>query len=97
MPEKELHPQEIVLGNARIIVHATPEERSRLFKQSLKYVIGHIKGKGKEEDYDFSKDINALIGVQIQLASLSLAIEYWVEKLRKGHIQVYNTQDMPKA
>ena len=97
MAEKELHPQEIVLGNARIIIHATPEERNRLFKQSLKYVVSHIKGKGKEKDYDFSKDINALIGVQIQLASLSLAIEYWVEKLREGKIKVYNTSDMPKA
>lgn len=91
MAEEKRHPQEIVIDNARILVHAKPEDRNKLFKQSLKYVIGQIKGK------DFTKDINALIGVQIQLSSVSLAIEYWLAKLKEGKIKVYDASQMPKA
>ena len=89
---KKLGPQEIVLANARILVHSDLDKTKELLDTSFTYMKEQLNNKE-----DFRKDINALVGIQIQLASLSLAVEYWTAKLKQNRIQVYDQSAMPKS
>ena len=93
---KKLGPQAIVIGNARTLVHSDLVIAKDLMKKSLEY-MGDLLSKPDQKDYDFRSDPKALIGIQLQLASLSLAAEYWIAKIKKDHIQVYSPAEMPKA
>lgn len=93
---EKLGPQAIVFNNARILVHAELDEAQDLIKKSMAY-MDTLFFDEKDEKFDFRQDAKALIGVQLQLASLSLAIEYWLKKIQTNKIKVYGANDMPKA
>ena len=75
-----------------MLVHSDLKVTKDLLDKSLEYIKEQLT---KEED--FRDNVNSLVGVQIQLASLSLAFEYWIAKQQKKRIKVYNQNDMPKA
>ena len=94
---EKLGPQALVLNNARILIHSELKNTKDLIEQSLAFMKNQLTDESKE-DYDFRENPQALIGIQLQLASLSLAVEYWIAKHQKTHrIKVYNQGDMPKA
>ena len=85
-----------MINNARTLVHSDLKTTKDLVQKSLTYMTEQLS-KADKEDYDFRADPKALIGIQLQLASLSLAAEYWLAKIKKDHIQVYSPAEMPKA
>lgn len=93
---EKLGPQEIVICNARTLVHSDLKTATEYINKSIEYMQGLIK-KDEEADKDFREDANALIGIQLQLASISLAAEYWLKKIKTNKIKVYGADEMPKA
>lgn len=93
-PEEASHigPQEIVLNNAKILVHSELPKTKQFIETSLSYMKEQFDGTE-----DFRKDPKALVGVQLQLASLSLAVEYWLSKVKKSNIKICGADEMPKA
>ena len=89
---QKMGPQEIVMSNARVLVHADLETAKKFIDTSMKYINEQFNSSE-----DFRKDAKALVGIQLQLASLSLAIEYWISKIQKSKIKVYGQDAMPKA
>lgn len=90
---QQLGPEEIIINNARTLVHSDLEHTKELIVKSFDY-MKDLMDKAEE---DFRKDPKAVICMQLQLSSLSLATEYWIEKIKKGKIKVYSPADMPKA
>ena len=93
----KLGPQELVMNNARILVHSELKDAKALIEQSLAFMKSQITDESKA-DYDFRNNPQALVSIQLQLASISLAVEYWISKHQKQHrIKVYDQSQMPKA
>lgn len=89
---KKMGPQEVVMSNAKTLVSADLETAKEFIELSTKAIVDLTSNTD-----DFTKDAASLINMQVQLASLSLAVEYWMAKLREGRIKIYNNADMPKA
>lgn len=89
----QLDPQEIVMNNARVLISMSPEDANEVLVKQLELVLDTVKKSGTE----FSKDVDSLLLSQIGLATLSMAIEYWMAKQRQGRIEVYRADQMPKA
>ena len=93
---KKVSVQEIVLNNARLLVQADLPTTKHYIEKSTEFIKSQLNSTDKP-DYDFRKDAHALVGIQIQLASLSLALEYWISKIQQSKIKVYDQSAMPKA
>ena len=93
---EKLGPQEIVINNARTLVHSDLETATIYIHATIDYMLELIK-KNEDDNKDFREDANALVGIQLQLASLSLAAEYWLKKIKTNRIKVYGADEMPKA
>lgn len=93
-PEEASHigPQEIVLNNAKILVHSDLATTKQFIETAMLYMKEQV-----DSGEDFRKDPKALVGIQLQLASLSLAAEYWLSKVKKSNIKICGADEMPKA
>lgn len=94
--KSKLHPQEIVIGNAKVLVNLPKEKSLDLMSEQLEDVMATVNSKG-EKDELFMDSLPKLVRAQIALASLSLAIEFWIAHLQPSKLKVYGPQDMPKG
>lgn len=97
--ERKLDPMEIVLSNVKILVSLPRAEREEIIQKQLDEIREEIISQDpkQENTLDFPKDPVRMLKVQIGLATLSTAIEYWMAKQRQGRIKVYAANEMPKA
>lgn len=91
----KLDPQEIVMNNAAVLAQSSPEDAVALIREQLNIILEKLESE--EGKPHFTEDVTKMIPTQIALASLSIAIDYWVAKLRKGKIKIYGPEEMPKA
>lgn len=91
----KIHPQQIVINNAKVLVNVKQWQADELFRKQLNGIMTTLD-KGKDTGEYFMNDIKSLAQIQIALAALSLAVEYWLMRLQAGKIKVYGAQDLPK-
>ena len=98
MDGKKFNPHEVIMNNAQLLIHATPQNKIEIMEAQLSLLLQQLAElKNKETDNDISKDAGRLMAWVVALSSIQLAIEYWMEDLKKSHIKVYSPQDMPKS
>lgn len=91
----KIHPQQIVINNAKVLANVEPGQADELFRKQLNDILATLD-KCKDTGEYFMNDIKSLAQIQIALAALSLAVEYWLMRLQVGKIKVYGAQDLPK-
>ena len=64
--------------------------------EQLEDVMMTVNSMGEKEEL-FMDSMAKLVRAQITLASLSLAIEFWIARLQPSKLKVYGPQDMPKG